>query len=81
MKRLLFISATLLMLHLTTTSVQADWFLPQTGQTTCYDPVNPAALPSCIDTGQDGDTLTGQPWPNPRFTVNMQSDGVTPNGF
>ena len=39
MKRLLFISTALLMLHLTTTSVQADWFLPQTGQTTCYDPV------------------------------------------
>lgn len=57
----------------------ADWFLPQTGQTTCYDSAG-AALPSCVGTGQDGDLRTGAAWPNPRFTVNMQGDGITPNG-
>lgn len=40
--------------------------LPQTGQTRCYGteryPID------CEWTGEDGDTLIGVPWPNPRFT-------------
>ena len=43
--------------------------LPQTGQTACYD-VNGNKLASCTGTGQDGATLTGVRWPNPRFFDN-----------
>jgi hypothetical protein len=53
--------------------------LPQTGQTKCYDAAGTEITP-CTGTGQDGDKLAGVAWPNPRFTVNMQGDGVTPNG-
>ena len=69
MKRLLFVLTALLMLNFTTSTALADWFLPQTGQTTCYDS-NGAALPSCANTGQDGDLRTGAAWPDPRFTDN-----------
>jgi hypothetical protein len=39
-----------------------------TGQTVCYDATG-AVIP-CAGTGQDGDTLAGVPWPDPRFTDN-----------
>jgi hypothetical protein len=53
--------------------------LPQTGQTACYDAAH--APTACTNTtGQDGNMLAGVAWPNPRFTVNMQGDGITPNG-
>ena len=42
--------------------------LQQTGQTTCYDASGSTI--ACTGTGQDGDTLTGLAWPNPRFTAN-----------
>jgi hypothetical protein len=48
----------------------------QTGQTTCYDidgdPIG------CADTGQDGEYLYGTPWPEPRFTDNLNGT-VTDN--
>lgn len=42
--------------------------LPKTGQATSYL------------TGDDGDLQMGVPWPNARFKINMQPDGVTPDG-
>ncbi|SNB46049.1 DUF1566 domain-containing protein [Geobacter sp. DSM 9736] len=53
--------------------------LPQTGQKTCYSEAG-ELLPTCAGTGQDGELQTGVAWPSPRFTVNMQADGVTPDG-
>lgn len=49
--------------------------LPQSGQKTCYDA--DGATISCAGTGQDGETQVGDPWPNPRFTVN--GEAVTDN--
>lgn len=50
--------------------------LPRTGQSTCYDATG--VIIDCANTGQDGDTQTGVPWPSPRFTDN--GDGtVTDN--
>lgn len=69
----------LLQFSLFTTCAVAEWILPQTGQTTCYDSVG-TSLSSCAGTGQDGNTLAGKPWPTPRFTINMQANGTTPNG-
>lgn len=43
--------------------------VPRTGQTLCYKGGGRAVLP-CAGTGQDGDTLTGVAWPEPRFTDN-----------
>ncbi|MBF0568846.1 MAG: DUF1566 domain-containing protein [Nitrospirae bacterium] len=43
--------------------------VPKTGQTICTDNA------ACTGTGQDGDTLSGYAWPNPRFTNN--GDGTT----
>jgi hypothetical protein len=43
--------------------------VPRTGQTICYNASGAAAV-DCAGTGQDGDTLTGVPWPDPRFTDN-----------
>lgn len=43
--------------------------VPQTGQTLCYKATR-AAVIDCAGTGQDGDTLTGVGWPNPRFSDN-----------
>jgi hypothetical protein len=42
--------------------------LPRTGQNTCYDATG--VIVDCANTGQDGDTRTGVPWPSPRFTDN-----------
>jgi hypothetical protein len=53
--------------------------VPQTGQSTCYNTAGTIITP-CKDTGQDGDKLRGVSWPNPRFSVNLKNDGVTPNG-
>ena len=46
-----------------TTSPAID--LSASGQTTCYDAGG--SLIQCDGTGQDGDTLSGVPWPEPRF--------------
>jgi hypothetical protein len=43
--------------------------MPRTGQTLCYKATGSAVI-DCAGTGQDGDTLTGVPWPDPRFTDN-----------
>ena len=42
--------------------------LAKTGQTTCYDASG--TVVACAGTGQDGETLTGVAWPEPRFTDN-----------
>lgn len=46
-----------------------------TDQTQCFDP-DGKAIP-CQRTGQDGETRTGAPWPEPRFTD--QGQGVLDN--
>ena len=43
-----------------------EYLPPRTGQTLCYD--STGAMTACTGTGQDGDTLTGAVWRNPRFT-------------
>ena len=42
--------------------------LPASGQTACYD--TGGDIIPCDGTGQDGDTLSGAPWPEPRFVDN-----------
>ena len=37
--------------------------LPRTGQNACYDATG--VIIDCADTGQDGDTRAGAPWPSP----------------
>jgi sugar lactone lactonase YvrE len=51
--------------------------LPRTGQVKCYDTAG--AEIACSDTGQDGETLAGAVWPDPRFIVGTgsQTDCVT----
>lgn len=47
--------------------------VPQTGQTTCWDPADTTAPVDTIDCanaaaqGEDGSILAGVPWPSPRF--------------
>ena len=41
--------------------------LPETGQTTCYNPAGTAI--ACTATGQDGDHRAGVAWPSSRFTM------------
>jgi hypothetical protein len=41
--------------------------VPQTGQTECWD-ASGNLLPSCDNSGQDGDIQAGVAWPIPRFT-------------
>jgi len=43
--------------------------VPRTGQTLCYGATRDAVTP-CAGTGQDGDTLAGVAWPDPRFADN-----------
>jgi len=43
--------------------------VPRTGQTLCYKATGSAVI-RCAGTGQDGDTLSGVAWPDPRFTDN-----------
>jgi Protein of unknown function (DUF1566) len=52
-------------------------FLPQTGQTKCYDYSWKEI--ACAGTGQDGETQAGSKWPNPRFQVSGDcvTDGLT----
>jgi len=47
-------------------------FVPQTGQTTCFDfnENNKVIEIECTDTGQDGDIKAGVEWPSPRFEDN-----------
>jgi hypothetical protein len=47
--------------------------LPRTGQKSCYEPSGMAM--DCKGTGQDGESLSGVPWPEPRFT---NPDGSAP---
>jgi uncharacterized protein DUF1566/lectin-like protein/putative Ig domain-containing protein/List-Bact-rpt repeat protein len=41
--------------------------IPLTGQTSCYNATTSIA---CSGTGQDGDVISGVPWPTPRFSDN-----------
>ncbi len=78
----LFLTFSLLSIYLMSfypSNAGADWFLSQTGQTSCYDSTG-TLLGSCAGTGNDGAVLAGQAWPTPRFTVNKNADGVTANG-
>ncbi|MEZ5480586.1 MAG: DUF1566 domain-containing protein, partial [Thiolinea sp.] len=53
-----------------------------TGQTTCYKTSDNSEDAGCADTsatGQDGKVKAGKT-ASPRFTINMQSDGTTPDG-
>ena len=43
--------------------------VPQTGQTICYD--TNGNIIQCAGTGQDGEYQYGTPWPEPRFTDNL----------
>ena len=43
--------------------------VPQTGQTLCYDAAGNTI--DCVGTGQDGEYQFGTPWPEPRFTDNL----------
>ena len=52
--------------------------LPKTGQTACYDAAG-VVLPSCLNTGQDGELQTGVAEPSPRFTVDGTGNCVTDN--
>ena len=45
--------------------------VPATGQTECFDTSGTGI--SCSGTGQDGEYQVGMPWPQTRFTVNMDS--------
>lgn len=49
-------------------SLAGEVYLPETGQTTCYDQ-NGNAI-ECTNTGQDGDVQAGVEWPEPRFEDN-----------
>ena len=58
--------------------------VPQTGQTTCWDPDDTTTgdgidTIACAGTGEDGDLLAGEPFPVPRFTVNNPDGTVTDN--
>ena len=55
--------------------------VPRTGQTRCYDQNNNNNPVDCPSTpaGQDGEKQAGVAWPDPRFVVNLNSDG-TSNG-
>ena len=53
-------------LALGTDPLVANAFVPQTGQTTCYDAAG--TVIACAGTGQDGDIQAGVAWPDPRFT-------------
>jgi len=57
---------------------EASAFVPQTGQTQCYDGQTPDECPNG-PFGQDGDIQAGVPFPNPRFTVNNPDGTVTDN--
>ena len=48
-------------------SQTAPSYIPQTGQTTCY---NSSSAISCSSTGQDGELKMGVAWPSPRFADN-----------
>ncbi len=43
--------------------------VPRTGQTICYRWTGTAVI-GCAGTGQDGETLSGAAWPDPRFADN-----------
>ena len=52
---------------------EASAFVPQTGQTTCWDPgatTIPVGIIPCANTGQDGDVQAGVVPPGPRFMDN-----------
>ncbi len=49
---------------------EASAFVPQTGQTSCWDSFGTPIL-DCSGTGQDGNLQAGVPAPTPHFTDNM----------
>ena len=57
---------------------EASAFVPQTGQTQCYDGPTPGNCPNG-PFGQDGDFQAGVPFPDPRFTVNNPDGTITDN--
>jgi len=63
-----FAAILLLLLAPPPSAAAATIQLPRTGQNTCYDATG--VIIDCANTGQDGDTRTGVPWPSPRFTDN-----------
>jgi hypothetical protein len=59
-------------------SSAASISLPRTGASTCYN--TSGAVIDCANSGRDGDKRAGEPWPNPRFTDNLNgtvSDNLT----
>ncbi len=50
--------------------------LPRTGQTVCSD--GSGNVITCAGSGQDGEKLAGNPWPQPRFSDNLDGS-VTDN--
>ncbi len=63
MKPTLLISVFMFLILGGNLSAQAP--VPQTGQQDCWDASG--TLISCADTGQDGESQAGVPWPDPRF--------------
>ena len=59
-----------------TAVVYGNAAVEKTGQTTCYD-TTWLEIP-CSGTGQDGELQKGVPWPNPRFSDNLDGT-VTDN--
>ncbi len=47
--------------------VRGKFLFPATGQRSCYDAQGRRV--SCPGTGQDGELLSGVPWPEPRFEI------------
>ena len=57
---------------------EASSFVPQTGQTTCWDNSGFLIIIPCVGTGHDGEFQVGTPLPIPRFTDNFDGT-VTDN--
>jgi hypothetical protein len=74
-KKLVFLALVLVAGFWTGTAFGGAVNLPQAGQFSCYDSSYTAIF--CDGTGQDGEILSGEPWPDPRFTVT--GDCVTDN--
>lgn len=72
-KRVLLLPLLLLLVPIWSTASTVT--LPKTGQTLCYDANGTI---DCVNTGQDGETQIGAPWPVPRFTDNSNGT-VTDN--
>ena len=51
----------------------AEAALPRTGSRQCYDFGTSTLTPQCAGTGQDGETLAGVAWPEPRFVTTQET--------